>query len=82
MTSNYDNGSDRNDDRAMWSESDRREVAEDRKIGRIILGSLSLLALVFGLIVIFSGYTSNVADRNAPVATGSTGSTATTPSNK
>ena len=81
MTSNHDDGSNRNDDRGNWSESNRREVAEDRKIGQIILGSLAALALVFGLIVMFSGNTSNVADRSESLTTGSTGTApANTPS--
>ena len=77
MTSNHDDGSTRNDDRGNWSKSNRREVAEDRKIGQIILGSLAVLALVFGLIVMFSGGTFNVAGRGEPVTTGSTGATPT-----
>ena len=73
MTSTDDNGSNRKDDRGIWSEFNRREVAEDRKIGQIILGSLAVMALVFGLLFMFNGNISNVADRSEPVATGSTG---------
>ena len=73
MTRNHDSSSSRNEDRRIWAEYHRREVAEDRKIGRIILGSLAVLALVFGLIVMLSGNTSNVADRSEPVTMGSTG---------
>ena len=78
MATSQDNSTNRNEDRRAWVENHRRELAEDRKIGRIILGSLAALALLCGLIVIFSGGTSNVADRSKPMTTGSTG---TAPSN-
>ena len=78
MTSNRDNGTNRNDDRRTRSEYDRRERAEDRKIGQVILGSLAVLVLGFVLIVMFSGRIFNVADRSEPLATGSTAPTATT----
>ena len=73
ITRNHDTGPSRNEDRRVWAEYHRREVAEDRKFGQIILGSLAALALICGLIVMFSGNTSNVANHSEPVATGSTG---------
>ena len=73
ITRDHHTSSSRNEDRRAWAEFNRREMAEDRKIGQIILGSLAALALVFGLIVMFSGNTSNVADRSEPLTTGSTG---------
>ena len=73
MTRNHDTGASRNEDRRVWAEYHRREMAEDRKIGQIILGSLAALALICGLVFMFSGRTSNVADRSEPMTTGSTG---------
>ena len=76
ITTNHDTSPSRDDeDRRAWAEYHRREMAEDRKIGQIILGAFAVLALVFGLIVMFSGNTSNVADRSEPMTTGSTGTT-------
>ena len=77
MTNNHDSSTNRNEDRRAWAENQRRERAEDRKIGQIIMGSLAALALLCGLIVVFSARTSNVADRSDPMTTGSTGTAPT-----
>ena len=75
--SNINTSTIRNDDRRAWAEVQRREMAEDRKIGQIILGSLAALALLCGLIIAFSGKVSNIADRGEPMNTGSTGTAPT-----
>ena len=66
--------------RRTWGENNRREVAEDRKIGRIILTSLAALVLLCGLFVVSSGKVRklNIADRSEPMTAGSTGTVLTT----
>lgn len=54
-TGNINTNTIRNDDRRAWAEVQRREMAEDRRIGQIVLGSLAALALLLGLVIVFSG---------------------------
>lgn len=67
MTSQHD--SNPNVDRRERDEDDRRERAEDRKIGQIILGGLAVLALVFGFLFMFIDWNSTVANRSDATTT-------------
>ena len=76
MTNNQENSTSGNDDRRAWAEHNRRERAEDRKIGQIILGSLAVLVFVFGFLMLtFVDWNSAVATRSEPTTSG----TGTTP---